>query len=821
MKHQRRAFESLTLLGRRTSAMCAVTMCAALVSADGYMLFLNPAVHQHVSFLLRVQYASSVFVAGIFLSVGLLVWLFALDRRVAQVLAAFSVILALCFAALPGGLSADPPFARVSDGFSSSAAALSVPFLLTFLLLFPTNYFASGHRHRVGLLRGALIGFWVLCLAVTISLDERTFLISFYPIFFLAFGDFLKACYYLLGIVGIFIASIVSFRSATDTRTRQQFRLLAGSVIVSLLPVFVFAVIPSLFEQTTNVDGRVSSLALGILAVGLGYSVLRYQLLVLDRFVRRIAATLVGGVTLVLVSYLGLSVIGILSAHQVAQLDTLAVLTLVSLASPLLWRQAQVVTDRLFFPDVQRYSKLLNQPLAQLGNEPLSLDKAVQLLTLGIMTTFGTQRVAYLSCSTDGTFYRLLPRTPGQGAGDIIEHMRSSLVAHVWQVLTNQYTGDEQAADGFPAHLAVWKRLHQESRPLLLQELAWAEGESRSSLARLVLHTGEQTGEDMLIAPLKVQGQMIGLLLVGERADHQHYAGPDFDLVQQVIARYTEVVASAYFLCELQESNERLREKNAQINDALERLTELDRLKDEFISIAMHEVNTPLTAVQGYIALLRDYNEDEESLPAPARATFLEKADQGCDDLALLVANMAGALDVQKKAQQLHLEEIALLDVVERITGLLGSLLQQHHHPLVVTVSPDLHVKADVQKLSQIIRNVVANAIKYSPDDAPIELSASSASDIGEILLCVRDYGPGVPPSDQERLFGRFVRLERDMNSPVRGSGLGLYICRQLIEAMSGRIWIESSGVEGEGSRFILSLPLSVPSQATHEEIHL
>jgi signal transduction histidine kinase len=97
--------------------------------------------------------------------------------------------------------------------------------------------------------------------------------------------------------------------------------------------------------------------------------------------------------------------------------------------------------------------------------------------------------------------------------------------------------------------------------------------------------------------------------------------------------------------------------------------------------------------------------------------------------------------------------------------------------------------------------------LKYSSPDSPIVISTHPTEEHrGEIEVVVRDYGLGVPPRDAPKLFNRFVRLERDIGGPVRGTGLGLYLCRILVEAMGGRIWIESSGVPGEGSAFCFTL---------------
>ncbi len=139
------------------------------------------------------------------------------------------------------------------------------------------------------------------------------------------------------------------------------------------------------------------------------------------------------------------------------------------------------------------------------------------------------------------------------------------------------------------------------------------------------------------------------------------------------------------------------------------------------------------------------------------------------------------------------------------IVEILEALLQREHRRVQVHVPSHIMVTADELRLHQVLLNLVGNAIKYSPTGTGVEISAAACGQ--EVTLRVRDFGLGVPAADQERLFERFVRLERDTNSPTRGAGLGLYISKRLIEAMGGRIWVESSGKPGEGSAFCFTLP--------------
>jgi len=245
--------------------------------------------------------------------------------------------------------------------------------------------------------------------------------------------------------------------------------------------------------------------------------------------------------------------------------------------------------------------------------------------------------------------------------------------------------------------------------------------------------------------------------------------------------------------------------ENAEITIALraayERLKELDRLKDQFIMTASHELRTPLTAVQGYIELLEQYNE---TLSGHVRADFIAKAHRGCDELTLMVGNIMDASRVQVDVEQIRLTPVSLSNSVQHILEILDGVLRRENRSVQVDVPVDIHVMADDLRLRQVLLNLVSNAMKYSAAGSAIDIAGGIDDEM--VMVRVRDYGLGVPADQQERLFERFVRLERDMNSPARGAGLGLYISKQLIEAMGGRIWLESRGVAGEGTTFFFTL---------------
>jgi signal transduction histidine kinase len=232
------------------------------------------------------------------------------------------------------------------------------------------------------------------------------------------------------------------------------------------------------------------------------------------------------------------------------------------------------------------------------------------------------------------------------------------------------------------------------------------------------------------------------------------------------------------------------------------RLRELDQLKDAFLS---HEFRTPLTVMLGYLELLR---EMEDASPA-MRRSFLDKAIRACDELVLLQANINDASRIEVDAATLHCASLALRNICTAVIDLFEPLLLQQQRTIEVDIAPDMLVRADELRLKQVLHNLMANALRYSPPHTPIRVTAILEQQAGLVRVSVIDRGLGIPADKQEAIFDKYVRLDRDLYGTVRGSGLGLFITRQLVEAMGGTITVESSGIEGEGSTFSCTLPVA------------
>ena len=245
----------------------------------------------------------------------------------------------------------------------------------------------------------------------------------------------------------------------------------------------------------------------------------------------------------------------------------------------------------------------------------------------------------------------------------------------------------------------------------------------------------------------------------------------------------------------------------------------LNQLKDQFLNHVSHELRTPLTQLHGYLELLAIQSD---SINQEMRADFLAHATRSSGELIDIVSNILDALQIRNSLDALHGAIIPLASLVHDVLAAFTPQ-ETERYSIEVNIACDLSVWANEQSLRQVLRNVISNAFKYCPEQTQVSISArlmtgtEAQATTPQVQICISDTGPGIPLDEQGMLFQRFFRLQRDlMNGSIRGTGLGLYISKQLIEAMGGRIWVESTGKEGEGSRFYLLLP---DVSSTHMEM--
>jgi PAS domain S-box-containing protein len=233
-------------------------------------------------------------------------------------------------------------------------------------------------------------------------------------------------------------------------------------------------------------------------------------------------------------------------------------------------------------------------------------------------------------------------------------------------------------------------------------------------------------------------------------------------------------------------------------------LKEAEALKDDFIGIAAHELRTPLAALQGFAQMLMMQTaRGRGTTLADWQLEALQEIEGAALRLSELTEDLLDVTRLQAGRLALQREPTDLVALAQRVIRRL-QMTSQRHTLSLHAVLPHVVVQADSRRLEQVLSNLIGNAVKYSPQGGPVEITIEQEETHGAVLS-VRDHGIGIPAQQQGRIFSRFMRADNARKSGVSGTGLGLYLCRELIELHGGRIWFES--VEEQGSVFYLALP--------------
>ncbi len=226
---------------------------------------------------------------------------------------------------------------------------------------------------------------------------------------------------------------------------------------------------------------------------------------------------------------------------------------------------------------------------------------------------------------------------------------------------------------------------------------------------------------------------------------------------------------------------------------------EEEERRSTFISVISHELQTPIAIIKGYASTLA---RTDAMLDVEALHSRLLTIEEEADRLNRLVGNLLYASRIQAGGLQMEAVELDLVPLIEGVVRRFKARSPDVDFRL--EIPPNLPaVMADRERIEEVLQNLVDNAIKYSPRQREVTIACRSTGD--EVIVSVSDTGMGISLRDQEQIFDRFHRVRNKMTQAMPGAGLGLYICRAIVEAHGGHIWVES--VLHEGSTFFFSLP--------------
>jgi PAS domain S-box-containing protein len=228
----------------------------------------------------------------------------------------------------------------------------------------------------------------------------------------------------------------------------------------------------------------------------------------------------------------------------------------------------------------------------------------------------------------------------------------------------------------------------------------------------------------------------------------------------------------------------------------------VEKLKSDFVSTVSHELRTPLAAIYGAALTLR---REDVPLGEPQRTGLLEVVASESDRLARIVNDILWASRLESGTLQTTIEKCDGVEIARSVVEAARHYIPPSIELAIKSPAKAPLIAADPDKARQVLTNLVDNAVKYSPDGGKVTVEITVEG--SQLCYAVRDEGLGVPPAEHRRIFEKFYRLDPNLTRGVGGTGLGLFISRELLERMGGRIWVESSG--SGGSTFLAELPLA------------
>lgn len=326
--------------------------------------------------------------------------------------------------------------------------------------------------------------------------------------------------------------------------------------------------------------------------------------------------------------------------------------------------------------------------------------------------------------------------------------------------------------------------LHKLFPPILVSALEKSMGENTEPV------------QYSMIYPLRYSEQTLGLLALSSRRSLEDLSQYERQVVSGVVGLIALALYKAKIYDDLQRTSKALTSANEQLKN-------LDKAKSEFLSIASHQLYTPLTALRGYISMLQ---EGDFGQVAKEQEPVLKILDTSASRLIELIKNLLDISRIESGRLELNLVSIDLAQMAKSLVqdllpnAITKGLKLVYEEPK----TPLAHVVADEQRIRQVMLNFTDNAIKYTPQG---NITVSVHQEGQEIVFAVTDTGKGITLEEIDRLFNKFSRVGGAARFHTEGTGLGLYVARQIVREHRGDVLAESPG-EGKGSTFSMRLPI-------------
>jgi len=560
---------------------------------------------------------------------------------------------------------------------------------------------------------------------------------------------------YLIVSIGFFIHS---YKFSDTKESRDKIRWILWGMCVGAFPFLFLWTIPLVFGLQPFVREEVNYIFLTVVPLSFGFSIVKYQALDIEVVINRsIVYALVTGIIialyLILVGITG-HILHVMSPDPNSFLIIIFTLVAAILFSPIKSR-IQNFVDKTFYRVKYNYRLAIKS----FSDATLSAHDQIQLTDLileNINKAIPIDRIALMLRSNAAEIFRTAA-SQGMTEDDLLD-LRCELAEQLGHFI-------------------------REHRVPMIK----AGRAEVSNIARIPENrTLDRIGVELII-PISLQGGLTGLLVLGRKLSESRYSAEDIELLMTMA---NEGIMAL----------ERLKLQETMILERAEKekLQELSNLKSEFISHISHELRTPLTSIQWSIENLLDGIPEQ---PSPKVREYLEGIHDSSQHLGRMIENLLDVSRIEAGRIEIFPERINIQEEVNKVLEILKPLADKKDIRLKVMQTEELTVKADRDRLRDILTNLLDNAIKYSNQGDAVEVGK------GMVSISVIDHGSGIPKEKQESIFERFERVKKDKAVREKGLGLGLHIVKKLVELQGGRIWVESEVGKGKGSTFTFTLP--------------
>lgn len=321
--------------------------------------------------------------------------------------------------------------------------------------------------------------------------------------------------------------------------------------------------------------------------------------------------------------------------------------------------------------------------------------------------------------------------------------------------------------------------------------------------------TGLFDTEHFILSPILTQNGCIGFVFVGNRYTAPAVTQGDEELITILAGQIGQSIENAQLFEKVFRSSQELelkvKDRTRQLATALAQVEEISQKKTEFISAVSHELRTPLTSIKGYAALLMTGKIGE--IPHAVKER-LAKINTHSDNLVALINDLLDIARIESGRVEMKMGPHPVRAAVDNIGDLLMPQINSKDIRLNTSIPDGIEgFYVDLAQAERIFINLLSNAIKFTPKKGTITVAASPVLERGYITFSVTDTGIGVAEEDLKKLFNEFYRVENAINQSVKGTGLGLTLAKNIVEAHRGRIWVNSH--PGVGTTFTFTLPAS------------